>query len=257
MPVAAKSRRFSLVRHIKEMGPPSGAAISAGPGWRERAWGAYIRMAKKLGLDEPYAPFAGPMPMLTYRQFARTIMPLFERRVIYLGGGRRKGIPPEVMALVKKIPKSVVRRMKRVRVIQPRVEPRWGGYTYPSWFVKKLPKATQRKLLGRARFVRRAPTTKLHVEGGPEVAFHEAGHELESMLGLGENVEDRLWRLYNRYLGQAVRFETVIGEPMPDPHEVLANTFRAKVLEPEAYKHAPEWAKRLVDKAIRKAGGIP
>ena len=219
--------------------------------------GTYGRLVKKLGFDEPYAPFAGPMPMLTYRQFARTIMPLFERRVIYLGGGRRKGIPPELMALVKKIPKSVVRRMKRVRVIQPRVEPRWGGYTYPSWFVKKLPKATQRKLLGRARFVRRAPTTKLYVEGGPEVAFHEAGHELESTLGLGRDVEERLWRLYRNTPDQVAWFETVTGAPMSDPHEVLANAFETKILEPEAYKHAPEWAKRLVNKAIRKAGGIP
>ncbi|RLJ03385.1 MAG: hypothetical protein DRP08_03625, partial [Candidatus Aenigmatarchaeota archaeon] len=74
--------------------------------------GTYGRLIKKLGLDEPYAPFAGPMPMLTYRQFARTIMPLFGGKI---AGAER--VPPEVMALVKKIPKSVIRRMKRVRVI--------------------------------------------------------------------------------------------------------------------------------------------
>jgi len=252
MPVVAKPRRFSLVRHIKEMGPPSGAAISVGPGWRERVWSAYIRMAKKLGLDEPYAPFAGPMPMLTYRQFARTIMPLFGGKI----AGAEK-VPPEVMALVKKIPRSVVRRMKRVRVILPQVQPRWYGYTYPSWFVKKLSRARQRKLLGRARFVRRAPTTKLYLESGPGTAFHEAGHELESMLGLGRDVEERLWRLYRNTPDQVAWFETVTGARMPNPHEVLANAFEMKVTRPGAYRYAPEWAKRLVNEAIRKAGGIP
>ncbi len=214
--------------------------------------GTYGRLIKKLGLDEPYAPFAGPMPMLTYRQFARTIMPLFGGKI----AGAEK-VPPEVMALVRKVPRSVVRRMKRVRVILPKVPPQWHGYTYPSWLVKKLSKARQRKLLGRARFVRRVPTTKLYVEGGPETAFHEVGHELESMLGLGKDIEDRIWELYKKYFGQAVRFEDVLGEPMPDPHEVLANTFRTKVLEPEVHKYAPEWAKRLVDEAIKRAGGIP
>jgi len=211
--------------------------------------GTYGRLMKKLGFDEPYAPFAGPMPMLTYRQFARTIMPLF--------GEATEKVPPEVMALVKKIPKSVVRRMKRVRVILPEVPPRWQGYTYPSWLVKRLSKAKQRKLLGRARFVRRAPATKLYLESGPEVPFHEAGHELESMLGLGRDVEERLWRLYSNTPDQVALFETMYGAPLVNPHEVLASTFETKIFKPEAYKHAPEWAKRLVNKAIRKAGGIP
>ncbi|RLC77165.1 MAG: hypothetical protein DRJ03_27350 [Chloroflexi bacterium] len=214
--------------------------------------GTYGRLMKKLGFDEPYAPFAGPMPMLTYRQFARTIMPLFGGEIA--GAGR---VPPEVMALVKKIPKSVIRRMKRVRVILPKVQPRWQGYTYPSWFVKKLSRARQRKLLGRARFVRRAPVTKLYLEGSPEIAFHEAGHELESMLGLGRDVEEHLWRLYSNTPDQVALFETMYGAPLVNPHEVLASTFETKIFKPEAYKHAPEWAKRLVNKAIRKAGGIP
>jgi len=214
--------------------------------------GTYGRLIRKLDFDEPYAPFTGPMPMLTYKQFARTIMPLFGGKI----AGAKK-VPPEVMALVKKIPKSVVRRMKRVRVIFPKTQPRWQGYTYPSWFVKKLPKAKQRKLLGRTRFVRRAPTTKLYLESGPEVAFHEAGHELESMLGLGRGVEEHLWRLYSNTPDQVTLFETMYGAPLVNPHEVLASTFETKAFEPEVYKHAPEWAKRLVGKAIRKAGGIP
>jgi len=214
--------------------------------------GTYGRLMKKLGFDEPYAPFAGPMPMLTYRQFARTIMPLFGGKI---AGAER--VPPEVMALVKKIPKSVVRRMKRVRVILPEVEPRWGGYIYPSWSVKRFSKAVQRKLLGRRRFVKRAPAARLVLEEGPEVAFHEAGHELESALGVSRDVEDRLWGLYKKYFGQVVNFEASMGRSMPDPHEVLANTFQAKVFWPAQYKEAPEWAKRLVDEAIKRAGGIP
>ena len=236
---------------------------------RPRLQGWYGRLAEKLGLTEPYAPFMGPMPLMTHRQFARAILPLFEEEI----AERSARIPPRVMALVKRIPKSVVRSIKKVQLM-PQSEERVGirAETVPSWYTRTLPKSKRKLLLGRARFVRRVPFIKLFRGGAAHGAmaanvktpFHEAGHELESFLFRDRELRRLIQILFEDSTRAVARFQEATGVRMRDPHEVLAETAARRVFKRagwprwgEAYDAAPEWAKWAVEEAIRRAGGVP
>ncbi len=231
---------------------------------RPRGW--YGRVANFFGFAEP---FAGPMPLMTHRQFARAILPLFEEGV----AERSAKIPPRVMALVKRIPKSVVRNIKRVRIMpQPKGRPNIAGEIVPSWFVKDLPKWAREGYLGRTRYVRRAPVMRLFQGGGygaqykasVKTPFHEAGHELETALLRDKQMKDLIWRLFEDDPRAVAWFQKATGVRMHSPHEVLAETAARRIFKKAgwkqygwSYEHAPEWAKWAVEEAIKRAGGVP
>ena len=236
---------------------------------RPRPQGWYGRVANFFGFAEPFTS----MPLMTHRQFARAILPLFEGRqkVIFLGGGRKVAerstkVPPELMALVKRIPKSVVRSIKRVRFLPQ--SPRKAGISgeiAPSWWVKALPKKRQAAYLQRARYVKRVPFMYLFKGGATlKTPFHEAGHELESALLRDKEMKKLLWGLFREDPGAVQRFQKAAGVYMHDPHEVLAETAARRIFKKAGwerfgwpYEEAPEWAKWAVEEAIKRAGGVP
>jgi len=228
---------------------------------RPRPQGWYGRLASFFGFAEPFTP----VPLMTHRQFARAILPLFGEEV----AERSVKIPPKVMALVKRIPKSVVRSIKRVQVTpQTTTTLGKGGEIAPSWWVKAQPRVTQRSYLQRTRYVRRAPFMRLF-QGGKygatvKTPFHEAGHELETALLRDREMKKLLWGLFREDPGAVQRFQRATGIYMHDPHEVLAETAARRVFKKAGwerfgwpYEEAPEWAKWAVEEAIKRAGGIP
>ena len=228
---------------------------------RPRPQGWYGRVASFFGFAEPFTP----MPLMTHRQFARAILPLFGEGV----AERSAKIPPKVMALVKRIPKSVVRSIKRVRVVPHTPETAGlGGEIAPSWWVKALPKPRQKLYLQRTRYVRRAPFVKLYrggvVQATPKTPFHEAGHELETALLRDKQMKDLIWRLFKDDPRAVTWFQRATNVRMHSPHEVLAETAARRIFKKAgwrrygwAYDEAPEWAKWAVEEAIKRAGGIP
>ena len=231
---------------------------------RPRPQGWYGRVASFFGFAEPFTP----VPLMTHRQFARAILPLFGKEV----AEQSTKIPPRVMALVKRIPKSVVRSVKRIEYKKhtPRTLGR-GGEIAPSWWVKALPKEKQAKYLGRARYVRRAPIMRLFWGGkyGPQYGanlktpFHEVGHELESFLLRDWRIKKMLWDFFRKD-PSVVKFQRAAGVYVPDPHEVLAETAARRIFKKagweeygRAYDVTPEWAKWAVEEAIKRAGGVP
>jgi len=228
---------------------------------RPRPQGWYGRVANFFGFAEPFTP----VPLMTHRQFARVILPLFEEEI----AERSVKIPPRVMALVKRIPKSVVRRIKKVQYMEHTPKTHGiSGEIAPSWWVKTLPKAAQRSVLRRTRYVRRVPFIRLFQgsEYGATVKtpFHEAGHELEAALLRDKQMKDLIWRLFKDDPRAVARFQKAAGVYMHDPHEVLAETAARRIFKKagwprwgEAYDVAPEWAKWAVEEAIKRAGGVP
>ena len=232
---------------------------------RPRPQGWYGRVANFFGFAEPFTP----VPLMTHRQFARAILPLFSEEL----AEQSARIPPDLMALVKRIPKSVVRSIKRVQLM-PQSRAKFGirAETVPSWYIRTLPKSKQRFLLGRARFVRRVPFIRLFRGGvarGAAAAdvktpFHEAGHELESFLFRDKELGRLLWSLFKEDPDAVLRFQRATNVYMRNPHEVLAETAARRIFKKvdwprwgEAYDVAPEWAKWAVEEAIKRAGGIP
>jgi len=228
---------------------------------RPRPQGWYGRVASFFGFAEPFTP----MPLMTHRQFARAILPLFGEGV----AERSAKIPPKVMALVKRIPKSVVRSIKRVRVVPHTPETAGlGGEIAPSWWIKALPKPRQKLYLQRTRYVRRAPFVKLYrggvVQATPKTPFHEVGHELETALLRDKRMKDLIWRLFKDDLHAVAWFQRATNVRMHSPHEVLAETAARRIFKKAgwrrygwAYDEAPEWAKWAVEEAIKRAGGVP
>lgn len=228
---------------------------------RPRPQGWYGRVANFFGFAEPFTP----VPLMTHRQFARAILPLFEEKI----AERSAKIPPKVMALVKRIPKSVVRSIKRVQY-KEHTPKTFGisGEVTPSWWVRTLPKAVQRSVLRRTRYVRRVPFIRLFQgrEYGATVKtpFHEAGHELEATLLHDKQMKDLIWRLFKEDHRAVAQFQKATRIRMSDPHEVLAETAARRIFKKagweeygRAYDVAPEWAKLAVEEAIKRAGGVP
>jgi len=218
-------------------------------------------LANFFGFAEPFTP----VPLMTHRQFARAILPLFSEEV----AERSVKIPPRVMALVKRIPKSVVRNIKRVQYMEhtPKTYGISGEIT-PSWWVKTLPKAAQKSVLRRTRYVRRVPFIRLfqgsEYGATAKTPFHEAGHELETTLLRDRRMKDLIWRLFEEDPRAVAAFQKATRIRMSNPHEVLAETAARRVFKKagwpqfgEAYEYAPEWAKWAVEEAIKRAGGVP
>jgi len=216
-------------------------------------------VASFFGFAEPFTP----VPLMTHRQFARAILPLFGEGV----AEQSTKIPPRVMALVKRIPKSVVRNIKRIRIMPQEILGR-GGDIVPSWFVKEMPKDWQKRALRRARYVRRVPFMRLYRGGMGEATvktpFHEAGHELEAALLRDKRMKDLVWRLFKDDPRAVAAFQKATSVRMYNPHEVLAETAARRIFKKAGwerfgwpYEEAPEWAKWAVEEAIKRAGGVP
>jgi len=262
---AAKPKRKPLsplkaalfLYHSKDVPPPE---------WIKKAASAPVVRKITRWLAGPESPVQFAM---THRQFARAILPLFEEEI----AERSVKIPLRVMALVKRIPKSVVRSIKKVQLM-PQSERRAGirAETVPSWYTRTLPKSKRRLLLGRARFVRRVPFIRLFKGGSARGAmaanvktpFHEAGHVLESFLFRDRELERLIQTLFENDPRAVTWFQGATGVRMSNPHEVLAETAARRIFRKAGwerygwpYEHAPEWAKWAVEEAIKRAGGVP